>query len=154
MLRNHTRLAPGAHHIETPSGGIHELTEERGKGRAALSSFPEDIMLNDSERFAFSFTTVHIFTTSGNAYDATMTSDRINTGDILIIPTERIVGIAHSWPIAVTAETGNLHSVDGDRNALDAYCDANDIPRTAVSIAALLAKSYGYPIDPRLSDHS
>ncbi len=55
-------------------------------------------MLDDSDRFAFTPTRIHAFDTSGNAYDATQTDERIVNGDILLILTEKVVGIAYTWP--------------------------------------------------------
>ena len=54
---------------------------------------------------------IWIFDSSGEAYDACQCRDEIKTGHILIVPNEKVVGIAHTWPIAVTVERGNLHEV-------------------------------------------
>jgi len=35
---------------------------------------------------------------------------KYKTGDIIIIPSEKIVAIAWAWPMAITAEFGDLHS--------------------------------------------
>lgn len=74
---------------------------------------PKDtIMLDDSDRFAFTPTRIYAFETSGDAYDATQTDERIANGDILLILTEKIVGIAYTWPYAITANCGRLHAID------------------------------------------
>jgi hypothetical protein len=62
-------------------------------------------MLTDSERFAFTARRIHGFASTGNAYDATQTDDRIASGDTLLILPEGVVGVAHCWPFAVTQVT-------------------------------------------------
>jgi hypothetical protein len=56
-------------------------------------------MLTDSERFAFTPRRIHGFASTGNAYDATQTDDRIASGDTLLILPEGVVGVAHCWPL-------------------------------------------------------
>ena len=68
-------------------------------------------MLTDSERFAFTAHRIHAFETTGNAYDAVQTDEAIGTGDTLLILGEAVVGVALTWPFAVTAECGHLHQV-------------------------------------------
>lgn len=53
---------------------------------------------------------IHFFESTGKAYNACQCSDEIKTGDILFIPSEGVVGIADAWPVAVTANHGDLHS--------------------------------------------
>lgn len=58
----------------------------------------------------------HYFESSAEAYDATQIGesdrgDRVEFGDILIIPSEKIVGVCDTWPFAVTKECGSLHAV-------------------------------------------
>lgn len=60
----------------------------------------------------------HHFHTSGDAYDACQTGIHfafdgeyeVKTGDVLVIEKEKVVGIADTWPVAVTAERGHLHT--------------------------------------------
>ena len=59
----------------------------------------------------------HYFSNSNEAYDACQIGEtdsgvRVEVGDILIIPTEKIVGICDTWPVAVTPIHGALHKVD------------------------------------------
>lgn len=56
---------------------------------------------------------LHEFASSGDAYNACQCSDDIKTGDILIIPSEKVVGLAWTWPIAVSTARGELHRTDG-----------------------------------------
>jgi hypothetical protein len=53
-------------------------------------------MLTDSERFAFTPRRIHGFASTGNAYDATQTDDRIASGDTLLIYRKA----SSAWPIA------------------------------------------------------
>ena len=48
------------------------------------------------------------FESTGDAYDWTQMSD--SNGDIIVIPSERVVGLSTTWPIAVTKAHGALHS--------------------------------------------
>lgn len=75
---------------------------------------------------------------SGLAYDFTQCDDRIHDGDVLIVPSEGIVGfLAAAWPIAIKGG-GEFHRIT-DRDAfLDetpqyasviAYCDGRRAPR-------------------------
>lgn len=75
-------------------------------------------------------TQVHYFNSTGEAYDATQCSDEIKDGDVLVIRSEGVVGIADTWPFAVTEAAGNLHSIDTVGNdhaaAVDNYAHAYD----------------------------
>lgn len=51
----------------------------------------------------------HTLATTGRAYDACQTCEEISNGDLLLIPGERVIGIAWTWPIALTEEPGKLH---------------------------------------------
>lgn len=58
----------------------------------------------------------HYFESSAEAYDSTQIGEtdggvRVEMGDILIIPSEKIVGVCDTWPFAVTKECGSLHAV-------------------------------------------
>ena len=54
--------------------------------------------------------TVHTFDSTGEAYDACQCREEIATNDILHVPNEQVVGLANTWPAAVTEEHGALHS--------------------------------------------
>jgi hypothetical protein len=71
------------------------------------------LMLTDSERFAFTARRIHGFASTGNAYDATQTDDRIASGDTLLILPEGVVGVAHCWPFAVTRRQTPWRSAQG-----------------------------------------
>ena len=53
---------------------------------------------------------------SATAYDLCQTEDDIRIGDVLFIPSEKIVGFAGVWPIAITDNCGELHKVKADKH--------------------------------------
>ena len=59
-------------------------------------------MLTDSERFAFTARRHHAFASTGNAYDAVQCDEAIHTGDTLVVLAEEVIGVAMTWPFAVT----------------------------------------------------
>lgn len=56
--------------------------------------------------------TTHIWTfgSTGEAYDATQCDERIKNGDVLWVPSEGVVAIADTWPIALTEKHGQLYT--------------------------------------------
>lgn len=52
--------------------------------------------------------TTHTFTYSRQAYDACQCDESIHNGDTLVIENEGVVGLAGTWPIAVTVVNGAL----------------------------------------------
>lgn len=108
-------------------------------------------MLTDSERFAFVPYRIHVFETSGNAYDAVQTDDRIATSDLLLVMDEAVVGVAMAWPFAVTAEAGHLHQVapkPGD--TFDQLATSLGVEPASMSRAVALARQLGFAIEPAL----
>lgn len=83
------------------------------------------------QAFDLGRTHVHYFKTSGEAYDAAMTGthpdsgDDVLIGDILVVESEQVIGLADTWPVAVTSQRGQLHAP-----ALNivSYCADNGIP--------------------------
>lgn len=58
---------------------------------------------------------VHVFGSTGAAYDASQTSEEISDGDVLVVESERVVGImVEAWPIAVTRQSGEFHVLGDD----------------------------------------
>lgn len=109
-------------------------------------------MLTDSERFAFSARRIHGFASTGNAYDATQTDDRISSGDTLLILPEGVVGVAHCWPFAVTQMTGKLHGVQPKAHeTLGDFAAAFNINIADIEAAIALAKALGFAIEPALA---
>ena len=94
--------------------------------------------------------TVWFFNDSGSAYDFTMCDDKINMGDILVIPSEKVVGIAETYPFALSKESGELHAL---KICAEDYINKNGIslpdPITSLRIARTYVKCFdlGYDID-------
>lgn len=108
-------------------------------------------MLTDSERFASAPYRIHAFETSGNAYDAVQTDDRIATGDLLLVMDEAVVGVAMTWPFAVTAEHGHLHQVApkaGD--TIDQLASSLGVEPASMTRAVALARQLRFGIEPAL----
>lgn len=79
--------------------------------------------------------TTHYFGCSGEAYDACQCREDIKSGDILVIEGDEdnagVIGIADTWPIAITEESGAFHQAhEGElrdylaKNKLDANIHA------------------------------
>lgn len=83
---------------------------------------------------------IHYFDDTRSAYDACMCSDDIETGDILLILDEKVVGLADTWPIAITKETGEFHEVKNEYG-FDRYCLESGMSERSLEIARLLAES-------------
>lgn len=109
-------------------------------------------MLTDSERFAFSAWRIHAFASTGNAYDAVQTDETIAAGDTLLMLDERVVGVAMTWPFAVTAEVGKLHAVcePGAGETLGHIEKALGVPDGSIARACRLARVLGFAIDAGL----
>ena len=109
-------------------------------------------MLTDSERFAFTVWWIHAFASTGNAYDAVQTDETIAAGDTLLVLDERVVGVAMTWPFAITAEPGKLHAVrePGAGETLRLIEKALDVPDGSIAGACRLARTLGFAIDAGL----
>ncbi len=55
---------------------------------------------------------IHFFDTTGDAYDCTQCMDEIKNGDILVVASEQAVGLADTWPVAVTISAGAFHTLN------------------------------------------
>lgn len=56
---------------------------------------------------------VHHFDDTRSAYDATQWNDEIRDGDVLVIASEKVVGLLRSaWPFALTVRHGELHTLN------------------------------------------
>jgi hypothetical protein len=74
----------------------------------------EGAALDFSARSALKRTAVksHTFTDSGAAYNQTQWDDNIHSGDVLVVPSEKVVGfLLEAWPCAVTKARGHLHGL-------------------------------------------
>lgn len=100
--------------------------------------------------------TVHFFDSTGEAYDATQCDEAVRDGDILVIESEGVIGIAHTWPVAVTQAYGRLHQItpgSTDAQYLKAANQYSSEPRLFefhLDDARAFAEGYGYPLAPFL----
>tara|TARA_R100000329_G_scaffold11603_1_gene12610 strand:+ start:218 stop:841 length:624 start_codon:yes stop_codon:yes gene_type:complete len=87
---------------------------------------------------------VWTFANSGDAYDCTQGDDDLKTGDVLLIPSEKVVGISDCYPFAITKEKGQLHGVEKGYKIEDIFvCNIDeDYKHKALKVARSLAKSY------------
>lgn len=88
---------------------------------------------------------VHRFGSSMEAYNATQCFEEINDGDVLVIEPEKIIGIAWTWPFALTENVGELHVTTANPRT---YQDG--IFAAGVDRAEQIARDYGWPIVPPL----
>lgn len=109
-------------------------------------------MLTDSERFAFESRRHHAFASTGNAYDATQCDEAIKTGDTLIVLAEGVVGVAMTWPFAVTKECGKLHALAVPRKGeiLEDLAHSLHVRAADFEHAAEIARRLGFALDPQL----
>jgi hypothetical protein len=91
---------------------------------------------------------IHFFDTTVAAYAATQSDDQVREGDVLIIESEKIVGLASTWPVAVTELSGELHHLEG------AWPLAKlGFSKKSIDLARDAAKSHGWPLFvPELED--
>ena len=52
---------------------------------------------------------IHEFPCTEEAYGASQCY--VDTGDVLFVPHENVVGVSYAWPIAITNERGDLHEI-------------------------------------------
>lgn len=85
----------------------------------------------------------HHFDSTQEAYDACQCDDNVKDGDILVVKSERVVGIADTWPFAITDKTGELHSVKPDGWA----ATADRVGKTNLLEAGKLAYCLGFELN-------
>ncbi len=83
------------------------------------------------------------FMDTKQAYDETQWNEAIRNGDILVIKDEQVIGIADTWPVAVTKAFGSLHAVAPGADLLE-YEELAKY-RTAILMARKLADNLGWP---------
>jgi hypothetical protein len=86
-------------------------------------------------------TPLHTFDDTTDAYDDCQCNEGIGRGDVLHIPTEQVVGLADTWPVAVTVQHGELHTLAPE---LDVYPERWG--HEQVQDAVRFAQERGYPI--------
>ena len=82
----------------------------------------------------------HTFESTADAYDEVQCYDGIKKGDTLFIPSEGVVGLAWAWPVAVTANYGDLHSVT------DASLFDDEFTPEQIAAARACAEKHGFPL--------
>lgn len=90
-------------------------------------------------------TDVRVFASSGAAYDACQTDATLRSGTVLLVPTEQIVAIAWTWPVAVTRNDGELHRLEDDGRTANLREKAPDV-FAAIPSAGNLALSLGWDL--------
>ncbi|RWM86479.1 MAG: hypothetical protein EOR84_30670 [Mesorhizobium sp.] len=94
---------------------------------------------------------IHFFDSTGEAYDATQCDENIKNGDVLVIEPEQVVGLADTWPVAVTKNAGHLHSLsDGNFETYNHEFGENAGKRVftdqQIRAAKAVAKHWGYEL--------
>lgn len=76
----------------------------------------------------------------------------IRTGETLVVLAEGVVGIAMTWPFAVTAASGHLHALAPPREGetLADLARTFHVRLADFEHAALLARRLGFALDPHL----
>jgi hypothetical protein len=87
---------------------------------------------------------VHQFESSGEAYDATQCDESIKNGDVLVIASEGVIGIADTWPVAVTIAKGELH--EPAEGYTLARCFEGREARFGIEAAKAVAADYGFAV--------
>jgi len=99
--------------------------------------------------------TTHQFDSSNEAYDAcqvgeTYDGDKVNDRDILVIKSEQVVGLADTWPLAVTTRHGAFHVPEAGIKACDIQpiTSSSPVPYPAYAVegAVKVARELGYMI--------
>ncbi|MCX4824230.1 hypothetical protein OG883_31115 [Streptomyces sp. NBC_01142] len=84
----------------------------------------------------------HQFDNTREAYNHTQCRDDIRDGDVLVVRSERVVGIlVKAWPAAITEAHGELHTLTAPAREIEggAYAEAAETAEQA-------AHSYGFPL--------
>ncbi len=84
------------------------------------------------------------YETSGEAYDASQCE--LQTGTVMHIPSEKVIGIADTWPMAVTIEIGKLHGI-AQGYSLERFMRNVGFMAGDVQEAVALADLMGYPVE-------
>jgi len=85
---------------------------------------------------------VHKFDCTSDAYNAVQCDENIKNGDLLFIPSEKVIGIAYTWPFAVTKSHGALHTV---ANNADGRAVTNEFRRSMIE-ACQFADDLGFEL--------
>ena len=87
------------------------------------------------------------FGSTEEAYNACQCDETIVDGDLLVVPREKIVGLAWTWPLAITTNYGEFHTLAVGGCADHLLKDAH-IPLERVANAIAYAAGKGWPVHP------
>lgn len=82
------------------------------------------------------------FEDTADAYGAVQCDDDINNGDTLLVESEGVVGIANTWPVAVTTEFGEFHTIGN----VAEFLACSNITPAMVAAAVAVADQKGFPV--------
>ena len=88
---------------------------------------------------------IHYFDSTGDAYDACQCDDSVKKGDTLLIENEKVVGVAETWPFAVTEKAGKLHG-RAEGISWSAMAIASGVGQLAVDSAISVARARGWAV--------
>lgn len=102
----------------------------------------------------------HEFENTKDAYDATQCDEEVKDGELILVESEKVVGVVWTWPFAVTEEKGELHGapagVERQADEINRYCiktfgdkDRGEMWRNSVKEAVKLAESKGWKVAGR-----
>jgi hypothetical protein len=83
------------------------------------------------------------FKSSPEAYDIALTMTLIRSGDVLCVPSERVVGVfVYAWPVAISKERGTFHYLLNGQK-LDTYRNGEFAASAALARKVLKAIEAG-----------
>jgi hypothetical protein len=88
---------------------------------------------------------VHQFFNSRDAYDACQCDETVKNGDTLIIESEGVVGVADTWPIAVTVASGGLHTKSVN-TTWEELAKVSGLSMASIAMAVGEARALGYEV--------
>lgn len=93
---------------------------------------------------------VKVYESTTDAYNDTQCNEDIRNGDgtILVIPSEQVVGMAWTWPYAITTHWGELHKLNAHGEASGLAADSK-VTKHQIALACAVAASHGFEIEPR-----
>lgn len=129
------------------------------EGQDDYDDFMEDMIgAGDIETDNSGPVPVHSFPSSGAAYNACQSNDSIHDGDIIHVPNEGVVGLAGTWPAAVTKQIGQLHGFKDEIHAdprlleIDQPDYADKMTAAQFQAALEFARQHGYETGPYVKE--
>jgi len=86
------------------------------------------------------------FSNTAAAYDACQCDESIRNGDLLVITSEGVIGLAWTWPLAVTVAHGELHYAKEGVARIDRLLKDSGITVGQVRVAIEHADAHGFPV--------